>query len=189
MKPVAQAFEELGVAYAVVGSVAGLSHGYGRNTIDVDVLAEMPLSVVEEFAHRFEGDYYVDAAAIRDAIQHRLSFNLYHFDTGIKIDVFVSKERPYDLQVTARREPETMSDGTTPAFHVQSAEDLVLSKIWWFRQGGETSDRQWSDILAVLKVQQFVIDLAYLTRWAHDLKVEDLLDRALDEAGLKDIEE
>ena len=50
--------------------------------------------------------------------------------------------------------------------------------------GGEVSDRQWNDILGVLKVQGTNLDMAYLQRWAVALKVSDLLERALVDAGL-----
>ena len=183
MQPVAQAFDDLGVAYAVVGSVAGLSHGHGRNTTDVDVLAELRVEHVDAIVRVLEGAYYADAPSMKDAIRHQSSFNLFHFETGIKVDVFVSKRTPYDVQVTSRREMESMSDGA-PVFWVQTAEDLVLSKLRWFRMTNETSDRQWSDILAVLKVNCFYIDIAYLERWAKELRVDDLLVRALDESGI-----
>lgn len=131
MKPVSRIFDELNVAYAVVGSVAGLSHGHGRNTTDVDVLAELRVEHVEPLVRVLEGAYYADAPSMKDAVWHKSSFNLFHFDTGIKIDVFVSKQAPYDVQVTSRREMESMTDGA-PVFWVQTAEDLVLSKLRCF---------------------------------------------------------
>lgn len=109
-----------------------------------------------------------------------------HFETGIKIDVFISKARPYDLEITARRELETMSDGHTPAFYVESAEDLALSKIAWFKSGGEVSDHQWNDVLGVLKINAFDLDFNYLERWARELSISDLLEKALNQAGLKE---
>lgn len=52
--------------------------------------------------------------------------------------------------------------------------------------GGEVSDRQWNDILGVLKIQDTNLDMAYLQRWASSLGVADLLERALVDAGLKE---
>jgi hypothetical protein len=48
----------------------------------------------------------------------------------------------------------------------------------WFREGGEVSDRQWRDILGVLRAQQGSLNLAYLRDWAVRLALTDLLDRA-----------
>ena len=52
-----------------------------------------------------------------------------------------------------------------------------------YRQGGGVSDRQWIDVLGVLKVQGEVFDRAYAVGRAHDLGLSDLLAKALDEAG------
>ena len=68
-----------------------------------------------------------------------------------------------------------------------SPEDTVLAKLEWYRKGGEVSDRQWRDLLGVLKVQGETLDRAYLDHWAGELDVSDLLHRALEEAGLTDI--
>lgn len=62
-----------------------------------------------------------------------------------------------------------------------SAEDVVLAKLEWFRMGGDVSERQWRDILGVLKVQQSTLDVDYLERWAQELGVADLMQRALEE--------
>ena len=67
-----------------------------------------------------------------------------------------------------------------------SPEDTVLAKLEWYRKGGEVSDRQWRDLLGVLKVQAGTLDRAYLDQWAGELGVADLLPRALEEAGLSE---
>jgi hypothetical protein len=64
---------------------------------------------------------------------------------------------------------------------VASPEDTVLAKLEWFRLGGETSERQWWDVVGVLKVTSDV-DRAYLRHWAASLGVADLLERALADA-------
>jgi hypothetical protein len=65
-------------------------------------------------------------------------------------------------------------------FPVASAEDTILSKLVWFRKGGEVSDQQWHDILGVLRVQAGQLDLVYLREWAEELHVAGLLARASD---------
>jgi len=56
---------------------------------------------------------------------------------------------------------------------------FILAKLEWYRLGGEISDRQWRDILGVLSIRAGDLDLAYLQRWATELQVADLLERAL----------
>jgi len=63
-----------------------------------------------------------------------------------------------------------------------SAEDTVLSKLEWYRLREGVSDRQWQDVLGVLKVQGERLDLAYLRQWAAELGVAELLEKAIAEA-------
>ena len=49
--------------------------------------------------------------------------------------------------------------------------------------GGEVSDRQWRDILGVFKTRAGELDLDYLRKWANELKVSGLLERALKESS------
>jgi hypothetical protein len=59
----------------------------------------------------------------------------------------------------------------------------VLRKLLWFREGGEVSDRQWRDILGVLREQRDTLDNAYLRTWADRLQLRALLDRAVAQAA------
>lgn len=60
----------------------------------------------------------------------------------------------------------------------------MIRKLDWYRLGGEVSERQWADVLGVLKLQGDALDRAHLTYWARELGISDLLERALAEAGL-----
>jgi hypothetical protein len=65
---------------------------------------------------------------------------------------------------------------------VATAEDTILAKLEWYRLGGEVSDRQWRDILGVFIVQAGRLDLDYLQKWAAELNVTDLLQKAMKES-------
>jgi len=52
------------------------------------------------------------------------------------------------------------------AIYVISPEDIILSKLEWYRMGGEVSDSQWRDVLGVLKTKAGQLDLEYMRRWA-----------------------
>jgi hypothetical protein len=181
-KLVVEVFERLSIPYFIGGSLASAIYGVARSTLDSDLIADLPYEKVESVVDLLGQEFYADAEMIRDAIRRRSSFNLIHMPTMFKVDVFILKQRPYDRTQFNRRvfcvlasDPEVTAYAATP-------EDIVLAKLEWYRLGGEVSDRQWRDVLGVLKLQSGRVDLEYLQRWAGELGVADLLDRALKEA-------
>lgn len=54
--------------------------------------------------------------------------------------------------------------------------DAVL--LLWFREGGEVSEKQWRDIVSVLRISGGTIDEGYLDSWSSRLGLEGLLRRA-----------
>jgi hypothetical protein len=177
--PVAEALEAANVPYYVGGSVASSAHGIPRTSIDADLIADLQAAHVGPFVARLQGGFYLDEDRVRAAVQTRRSFNLIHLATMFKVDVFVARRRPYDLEALRRARPMSLEGaGVIRPFPVASAEDSVLAKIEWFRAGGEASERQWTDIVGVLKTLGGQADVAYLRKWATALDVRDLLDRA-----------
>ena len=183
LRPVALALETLGVRYYLGGSVASSAHGIARASLDADVVAALGPEHVDRLIARLETDYYIPVDRLRSAVVRYSSCNFIHLATMFKIDLFVSKGRPYDREAAARASPQALDERPdAPRFPIASAEDTVLSKLEWFRLGGETSERQWWDVVGVLRVTKDA-DRAYLERWAGDLGVSDLLTRALADAG------
>jgi hypothetical protein len=81
-----------------------------------------------------------------------------------------------------RRQRITLAGMGGGELSVATAEDTILQKLAWFRLGGGASERQWNDILGVLKVRRGKLDLPYLEHWAAELELGDLLHRALEES-------
>ena len=101
----------------------------------------------------------------------------------LKVDVFVLRPDAFPQSQLARRVGVTIGkDG--PLLYFASPEDTILAKLEWYRLGGETSDRQWNDILGVLKVQGDLLDFSYLDHWAPEIGVADLLALARVDAGV-----
>jgi DNA primase large subunit len=181
---VTDVLDKLDIPYVIGGSVASIVHGMMRTTMDVDIVANIDLQHVSTFVASLQDEFYFDEDTIRRAIRRRSSFNLIHFETMFKVDIFLPKERAFDKQQLARRVAEPVGAETEQQVWVLSAEDVILAKLDWFRLGGEVSERQWRDVLGIVKTQQNDLDRAYLRRWARSLQVLDLLERAL--AALED---
>jgi hypothetical protein len=179
--PVIEFLERHEIRYYIAGSVASSIHGFARSTNDADLVAEMLPEHVADFVATVGDDFYVAEPAVREAIRRRRSFNVIFLETMFKVDVFIRKGRQFDEVAIARtlRIPVAGLE-QEGGMCIASAEDTVLSKLEWYRKGGEISERQWLDIIGVLKIQKPTLDWDYLRRWAKELNVNDLLTLADD---------
>ena len=180
--PVLDLLQEIGVRHYVGGSIASSAHGVARASIDADVVAELRPEHADRLSSALRGDY-VPEARVRDGIARRTSFNVIHLETMLKVDVFVSRDRPFDRRAMERARPSSPEAADERPLPLASAEDTVLAKLEWFRRGGEASERQWTDVLGVLRASGASLDRRYLEDGARELAVSDLLARALAEAG------
>jgi len=178
--PVLEALRGLGVRHYVGGSIASSAHGVPRASIDADVVAELAPRHAAPLAAALRETYYVSEERVGDAVSRRGSFNVIHLETMVKVDVFVSRDRPFDRRAFERVRPATAEGGSE--IPVCSPEDTVLAKLEWFRRGGEVSERQWADVTGIFRATR-ALDEAYLQRGAAELGVADLLARALAETG------
>ncbi len=180
--PLLKAFEELDIDYQIGGSLASSFHGVPRSSLDIDVLTSLLPEQVDPLVSRLEESYYVAPARAREAAEHGTSFNAIHLESITKIDVFVARSDRFRLESLRRSSSEILAEGVHAVF-MTSAEDILLHKLLWFRKGGESSTQQWMDVVGLLKVRGSALDRRYLERWAGELSVSDLLERADSEAS------
>jgi hypothetical protein len=173
---VVDALEALGVAYTIGGSIASSIAGEPRSTLDIDVVAALDEAHVAPLVAALHGEFYADADALRRAVRERRSTNFVHQDSQLKVDVFVAGGTALDFQQLGRRRAVDVAGRT---LFVHPPEDILLQKLRWFRLGGETSDRQWRDIVGIVRVQGSQLDVPYLRLNGPVLDVADLVERAL----------
>jgi hypothetical protein len=163
---VAAVLERLNVPYVAVGSLASSVHGEPRSTDDLDFVVDLTPREVALLVAALGDAYYVSPEA-----------------AAVKVDFFVAGTDPFDRERLASREQVSLGEGTGAQLYVDTAEHTVLRKLEWYRRGSQVSERQWRDVIGVLRVQRGRLDAGRLTAWAERLGVSDLLRRAREEAG------
>ncbi|MCB9762366.1 MAG: hypothetical protein H6739_21395 [Alphaproteobacteria bacterium] len=176
---VGDVLDTLGVPWLVGGSVASSLHGIPRATQDIDLVAQLMRRHVPTLVEALEADFYIDADMIRDAIHRVSSFNIIHLPTMTKVDVFLLRGDRLSQAEMKRRCFHSLGDESGRTLPLASAEDIILQKLDWYRQSGGVSERQWRDVLGVMKIQGEQLDIAYLREQARDAGLEDLLIDAL----------
>ena len=181
-----EALHRLDIEYMIVGSLASSIHGVSRATMGIDFVADLSEAKIEKLARELETEFHADAAAMKEAFHAGRAFNLIHYASSYKFDIFPLTTDGFSRVEFARRirtalppePPEAALD-----LLVASEEDTLLNKLRWYRSGGETSERQWNDAVGIVRVRADQLDVQYLKQWAGHLRVEDLLDRLLRDAG------
>lgn len=174
---VAAAFDAVGCDYFLGGSVASSLQGEPRATNDIDFVVAMPRFRVPAFAEKLGKDFDVDQDMLRDALGRGGSANIFYLPMVTKIDIFGVGTTPYDEVEFSRRRRVRVRESGEELF-VKSPEDTVLRKLLWYRDGGEVSEKQWRDVVEVLRISASQIDAAHLDAWAPRLGIAGLLARA-----------
>lgn len=181
---IAGILDRLGVPYVAAGALASSVHGVPRSTDDVDLVADLRPAHAAALIAALREHYYVNQDAVTRAIAEGASFNAIHLGSAVKVDVFVVGNDPFDaIRVASGRATRVTDDPAAPALRLDRAEYLALRKLEWYRRGGQVSDRQWRDVIGILRAQRGTLDMAEMDAWARRLGVADLLERARREAG------
>ncbi|MBC6423596.1 MAG: hypothetical protein GDA43_21045 [Hormoscilla sp. SP5CHS1] len=99
-----------------------------------------------------------------------------------KVDIFLL-DKQKTLAESEMQRSQRLEISPDRTIWLASAEDIILQKLIWYRMGNRVSDRQWRDILGVLKVQGKSLDFD-LADWAKMLELEEMMTQALRSAGL-----
>lgn len=161
------------IDYLLTGSLAVSYYGYPRATHDIDFVLEISSKDSGKFLKLTKDlgeSFLVDRDLIKEAIAKSSQFNLYHLETGVKIDFWISGKNEFE-QGKLKRKKKILFD--KQKINLISPEDLLLTKLLWCKR--IRSERHLRDCVGILKVQGKQLEEGYLNFWAKRLKVEELL--------------
>jgi hypothetical protein len=174
-----ETLEGLGVTYMIGGSHAAMYYGEPRLTRGIDVVVTLHPEHVSALVERFPpGDFYVDTEAVREAVLTSGQFNIIHPGSGLKIDVYINPDTPYDQARFARRQKLPLAPGVDAYF--ARPEDVILYKLLYAQDGGDLHLR---DVLGIVRVSGPELDEGYVAAWADRLGLRALWERVRRQAG------
>jgi len=171
LRKIVEVFEDIGVPYFVTGSVASMAYGEPRLTNDIDIVAGIEDQHIPGLIAGFPADeFYLSEDMIRDAIKRHGQFNIIHPASGLKADVIIRKNTPFDKSRFIRMKRIRPSE----LYHANFAapEDIIIKKMEYYREGG--SEKHLRDIAGILKISDKEIDRSYISDWAKRLDLIDI---------------
>lgn len=173
--------DQVGIEYAITGSIASAVHGEPVTTYDVDIIVRMNSAQASRLNMELPQRFYRSAERLREVAEKGGLANLIDAETGLKVDLSVVEKSAFFDSVMRRRTPTSFGEGA-PSFVTVTAEDIILMKLLWRRDS--RSEKQWRDALNVAQVNGARMDWKYLFEQAKALDIEDDLIRLRDEAGI-----
>lgn len=180
---IADILEQLKIPYFVGGSLSSTLLGEPRSTQDIDLIVDLKIDSIPLFINAFTPRFYLSEVAIQEGIKNQSLFNLIDTESLSKVDVFILKQHPFNQQEFSRRQKQMVQKNPPKSLYLPTPEDAILQKIIWYKITNN-SDKQWRDILGIIKLQGTKLDRIYLTKWATELKLLPELNLAFNQSGL-----
>lgn len=173
LQKIVEAFEHLQISYLVTGSIAAMAYGEPRLTNDIDIVAEINEQHINGLLAAFPvNEFYISEEMIKDAIRHHGQFNIIHPASGLKIDVIIKRDTPFDSSRFRRIRRIYPSESFQANF--AAPEDIIIKKMEYYRKGG--SEKHLRDIVGILKISGDAVDRNYISEWAKRLELTDIWD-------------
>jgi hypothetical protein len=171
LEKIVHIFNSLGIPYLVTGSIAAIAYGEPRLTNDIDIVAAIEERHIAGLLAAFPPEqFYVSEDAILAAIHYRNQFNILHPSSGLKIDVIIRDNTPFNNSRFGR--VRRIKPGESYEANFASPEDIIIMKMRYFKEGG--SEKHLRDIAGIMKISGSEINRAYIEEWAQRLSVRDI---------------
>jgi len=151
------------------GSVATIFFGEPRFTNDIDIVVALPTDRIDAFCRAFPAsEFYLSEEAARQAVEQRSQFNIIHPTSGLKVDVIIPQDTPFDQSRFARATRVRPAEGYEASF--ASVEDVIIKKMEYYEEGGP--EKHLRDITGALRISDGRVDRAYIAEWASRLGLD-----------------
>lgn len=176
-------FAAAGVPYYVTGGVAAITYGEPRTTRDLDVVISVPQNALPPLVAVLEAEgFYVPG--VEDVKTGRIrTLQVTHITSLSRADLMLAENDDYEWLKFERRR--VLDWPNSAEIYLVSPEDLVVNKLRWGRKS--QSQKQWRDVLGILKTQQDALDYEYMHHWAAEFDLSMQLEQITLEAGVRDI--
>ncbi len=170
------------ISYYVTGGVAAVAYGETRTTQDLNVVLAVEFTELTRIAAIFEtAGFYV--SGLDDVIAKRMSsFQVTQIATISRADLMIPAETEFSRIQLTRRQTIPISTGRDVYF--ASPEDVIINKLIWGKQS--QSEKQWRDVLSIMKTQRESLEYNYLKEWTNKLGIASDYLQATIEAGVSD---
>lgn len=171
LEKIVSVLERLNIPYLVTGSVAAMAYGEPRLTNDIDIVAGITYSHIPDLVAAFPAEeYYLSDEKIREAVQHQGQFNIIHPSSGLKVDIVIRRDSPFDASRFARIRRIPPAESYEANF--AAPEDVIIKKMEYYQSGG--SEKHLRDITGILKISGPEIDRQYISEWAQRLGLVEI---------------
>ena len=180
LQRIVETLDRLDISYLVTGSVAAMIYGEPRLTNDIDIVAAIEERHVAGLLAAFPPEeFYISEELIREAIRRRLQFNIIHPSSGLKVDIIVRKDTPFDQSRFSRIRRIRPAESYIASF--AAPEDIIIMKMRYYLEGG--SEKHLRDIAGILKVSRDEVDVTYIADWSCRLGLTDVWEMILKRIG------
>jgi hypothetical protein len=174
---------EAQVPYYITGGVAAITYGEPRTTRDLDLVLSISSADLDRLVSTLEQEGFY-ATGVEDVKAGRMNvLQVTQIETISRADLMIAEPDRYEQLKFARRRLSPFPDGTE--VYLACPEDVVISKLRWGERS--QSEKQWRDVLGILKVQLGALDYEDMHTLAAEFEISEALERATVEAGVQAI--
>lgn len=174
LKEITSLLQTSNIPYMITGSLSVIFYGRPRASHDIDFIIEAHTQDIERVKDAFlslpTSEFLIDEKSIEEAVKENYFFNILHLPTMLKLDFWLLKNEPFDLERFKRRKNVHVFNQTMV---FASPEDTILKKLLWYKESN--IEKHLIDAAFIYQIQKGNLDETYLHKWAKKHKTTKLL--------------